>query len=235
MPHTWQQLLRSPNKDRWLKASNAEFVSLLGMQTWDLVPRPEKSCVIKSKWVFKVKRHPDQTIQKLKARLVAMGYSQIQGIDYDKVFSPTLRLETLCLLYSLMAIKSWTGRQVDFKTAFLNGDMDNPIFMEQPPGFANPRHPDYVQLLHKCLRISADFFFFCPRIFFFPPIFFPRISRPGSASLAEHSPVGPAVHTRRNRPITITWIQNHLEHVSLRDNTVAQKASTVPYSDSPQP
>jgi hypothetical protein len=100
--------------------------------------------VIKSKWVFKIKTNPDHTIQKLKARLVAMGYSQIHGLDYEEVFSPTLRLETLQLIYSLMAIKKWAGRQIEFKTAFLNGWLDEQIFMEQPPRFEDQHNPDYV-------------------------------------------------------------------------------------------
>jgi transposase InsO family protein len=150
-PKTWRQLLKSPNKHRWLKAADEEFASLLGMQTWKLVPRPEKRKVIKSKWVFKVKRRPDRTIQKLKARLVAMGYSQVHGLDYDEVFSPTLRLETLRLILSLLACRNWTGRQVDFKTAFLNGHLDKPIYMEQPPGFEDPQHPDWVCEVNRSL------------------------------------------------------------------------------------
>jgi hypothetical protein len=143
-PKTWKQLLKSPDKARWLKAADNEFAFLAGMETWTLVPRPTKRQIIKSKWVFKVKRHPDHSIQKLKGRLVAMGYSQIHEVDYEKVFSPTLQLETLRMLYSLMAIKNWAVRQVDFKTAFLNGHLDKPIFMEQPPGFKEQHHPDYV-------------------------------------------------------------------------------------------
>jgi hypothetical protein len=76
-PKTWQQLLKSPNKTRWLKAANNEFASLLGMNTRKLVPRPKKRKVIKSKWVFKIKRRPDRLIQKLKGCLVAMGYTQV--------------------------------------------------------------------------------------------------------------------------------------------------------------
>ncbi|PLW29098.1 hypothetical protein PCASD_19758 [Puccinia coronata f. sp. avenae] len=143
-PKTWCQLLKSPNKHQWLKAADNEFALLLGMQTWKLVPRPQKQKIIKSKWVFKIKRRPNQSIQKVKARLVAMGYSQVHGLDYDKVFSPTLRQETLWLIFSLLASRNWKGRQVDFKTAFLNGHLDTPIFMEQPPGFEDPQHPDWV-------------------------------------------------------------------------------------------
>ncbi|PLW39423.1 hypothetical protein PCASD_08000 [Puccinia coronata f. sp. avenae] len=143
-PKSWRQVLKSPNKLRWLKAADEEYASLLGMSTWKLVPRPAKRKIIKSKWVFKIKRRPDRTIQKLKARLVAMGYSQVQGLDYDEVFSPTLRLETLRLILSLLGSQNWKGRQVDFKTAFLNGHLDKPVFMEQPPGFEDSQHPDWV-------------------------------------------------------------------------------------------
>jgi hypothetical protein len=144
-PKTWKQLLRSPNKSWWLKAANDEFALLTGMETWNLVPRPIKRKVIKSKWVFKViKRNPDHTVQKLKGRLVAMGYSQIHGLDYDEVFSPTLRLKTLCVIFSLMVIRKWAGHQINFKTAFLNGHLDKTVFMEQPPGFEDQHHPDYV-------------------------------------------------------------------------------------------
>jgi hypothetical protein len=85
-----------------------------------------------------------------------MGYSQIHGVDYEEVFSLTLGLETLRLLYSLMAIKSWSGRQVDFKTAFLNGHLDKQIFMEQPPGFEDNVHPDYVCEVQRSLYSSKQ-------------------------------------------------------------------------------
>jgi hypothetical protein len=93
-PKTWKQLLKSPTKQKWLKAADKEFSLLLGMGTWGLVPLPEKRKIIKSKWIFKIKRRADRSIQKLKACLVAMGYTQVHGIDYNKVFAPMLRQET---------------------------------------------------------------------------------------------------------------------------------------------
>jgi hypothetical protein len=80
-----------------------------------------------------------------------MGYSQVHGLDYDEVFSPTLRLKTLRLIFSLLANRGWKGRQVDFKTAFLNGHLDKPIYMEQPPGFEDPQHPDWVCEVNRSL------------------------------------------------------------------------------------
>lgn len=123
----------------------------MGMQTWKLVPRPLKRKIIKSKWVFKVKRRPDHSIQKLKARLVAMGYSQVHGLDYQEVLSPTLCLETLRLILSLLASNNWKGQQVDFKTAFFNGRLDHFVYMEQPPGFEDPDHPEWVYQLDRSL------------------------------------------------------------------------------------
>lgn len=143
-PKTWRQLLRSPNKHKWLKAVDEELASLVGTETWKLVPRPSKRKIIRSKWVFKVKKRPDGSILKLKARLVAMGYTQEKGIDYNEVFAPTTRLETLRLVISLLASKNWYGFQIDFKTAFLNSKLDTVIYMSQPPGMEDPEHPDWV-------------------------------------------------------------------------------------------
>lgn len=143
-PKTWKQVLWSHNKDLWLKASNEELSSLLGMETWHLGPCPSKHRIIKLKWVFKPKHCTDGTISKLKARLVAMGYSQQKGVDFDDVFAPTTRFETLRLLCTLLGSKQWGGYQVDFKAAFLNGSLEHQIYMMQPPGYEDPDHPDYV-------------------------------------------------------------------------------------------
>lgn len=80
-----------------------------------------------------------------------MGYSQVHGLDYQEVFSPTLCLESLCLILSLLAAKSWKGHQVNFKTAFLNGRLEHEVYMEQPPGFEEPTHPDWVCCLDQSL------------------------------------------------------------------------------------
>jgi hypothetical protein len=100
----------SPIKHKWLKAADEEFLSLLGMGTWRLVPRPAKRKIIKSKWVFKVKQRADNSIQKLKAHLVAMGFTQVHRIDYNEVFAPTLPQETFCLVCSILAHRKWKAR-----------------------------------------------------------------------------------------------------------------------------
>jgi hypothetical protein len=150
-PKTWRQLLKSPTKHKWLKAADEEFSLLLGMGIWRLVPRPAKCKIIKSKWIFKVKRRADNSIQKLKACLVAMGFRQVHGIDYNEVFAPTLRQETFRLVCSLLAHHKWKARQVNFKTALLNGRLSEPVYMEQPQGFEDAEHPDYVCEVHRSI------------------------------------------------------------------------------------
>lgn len=80
-----------------------------------------------------------------------MGYSQEKGIDYNEVFAPTTRLETLRLVLSLMASKRWKGQQLDFKTAFLNGHIQENIYMEQPEGYVDSDYPDHICLLLRSL------------------------------------------------------------------------------------
>lgn len=150
-PRTWNQVLRFPDKHLWLKVADEEFSSLIGMSTWKLVPHPDRKKVIKSKWVFKIKRDTENCATKLKACLVAMGYSQERGIDYKEVFAPTTWLETLRLVLTLMASKRWKGRQVNFKAAFLNVHLDEIIYMKQPQGYEDPEHPDYVCELLRSL------------------------------------------------------------------------------------
>lgn len=114
------------------------------MGTWKLVPPPKGQKIIWCKWVFRVKQWEDGSILKLKAQLVAMGFSQVQGLYFYEVFAPNLRMESLCLVLSLLGHKDWIGRQIDFKTAFLNGQLDKPMYMSQPPGFEDPSRPDWV-------------------------------------------------------------------------------------------
>lgn len=125
-------------------AMGEELGSLLGNDTWKLVPRPTKRKIIRSKWIHKFKHKPDGTVDRLKSRLVAMGFTQVKGIDYEEVFAPTTRLETLRIVLTLLASKKWRGKQVDFKTAFLNGKLPEPVYMTQPPGFKDQEHPDWV-------------------------------------------------------------------------------------------
>jgi hypothetical protein len=114
--------------------------------TWELVDLPPGCKAVKSKWVFKCKADGC-----FRARVVAKGFTQIQGIDYDETFSPVARFESLRLLLALAALEDWEIHQMDVKSVFLNSLLDEEIYMEQPEGFAVPGQEHKVCLLKKAI------------------------------------------------------------------------------------
>ncbi|KAJ4755932.1 polyprotein [Rhynchospora pubera] len=135
----------------WRAAMAKEIDALAHNQTWVLVPPPPDQRVIGSKWVFKIKRHSDGSIERYKARLVAKGYHQQEGIDFTDTFSPVVRPTTIRIVLSLAVSSNWSIRQLDVQNAFLHGDLSNQVFMSQPPGFTDPAKPDHVCLLSKAI------------------------------------------------------------------------------------
>lgn len=103
------------------------------------------------RWIFKIKRNADGTINKYKARLVAKGYVQHYGIDFDEVFAPVARLETIRLLISIAATNGWIVHHLDVKTAFLHGELKETVYVSQPEGFEVKGSERKVYLLHKAL------------------------------------------------------------------------------------
>lgn len=134
-PTTYQDVLRSSEKDKWIEAMNNEVKSLQNNETWELTNLPDNRKALRCKWVFKIKRNPDGTVDKYKARLVAVGYSQKKGIDYDQTFSPVAKMSTIRILLSIAANENLTLRQFDVSTAFLYGTVKEEIFMRQPEGY----------------------------------------------------------------------------------------------------
>ncbi|CAN1187372.1 Retrovirus-related Pol polyprotein from transposon TNT 1-94 [Linum perenne] len=147
-PNTFEE---ASLKKEWLKAMKEEIDALDHNETWDLVPKPEGVKPISCKWVYKVKTSPDGSIERYKARLVARGFSQQYGIDYDETFSPVAKITTVRVLLALSASKGWKLWQMDVKNAFLHGELDRQIYMEQPQGFKSKHHPGYVCKLKKAL------------------------------------------------------------------------------------
>ena len=112
-----------------------EYNSLLESDTWIITKRPENHNVISSKWVFAIKQGPNGEIDRFKARLVARGFTQVEGVDYFETYSPVAKMSTIRIVLSLATAKGMVIKQLDVKTAFLNGPLDEEIFMEQPMGF----------------------------------------------------------------------------------------------------
>ncbi|KAJ0536907.1 putative RNA-directed DNA polymerase [Helianthus annuus] len=123
----------------WMVAMQDELKALHRNQTWTLVPRPSSTNIVGSKWVFRTKYHSDGSLNRHKARLVAQGFTQIPGLDFNHTFSPMVKASTIRIVLSLAVIHDWSLHQLDVNNAFLNGNLYETVYMEQPPGFVDPK------------------------------------------------------------------------------------------------
>ena len=113
-------------------------------ETWYLVPLPKGKNVIGCKWVYKVKHNGNGSISRYKARLVAKCYAQTYGVDYEETFSLVAKMAIVCTGIVVATSKNWMLHQMDENNVFLNGDLQGELYMEQPQGYENVRHPHYV-------------------------------------------------------------------------------------------
>lgn len=132
-PTTYAQALKFRE---WCKAMDIEIVALEDNGTWLICSLPEGKQAVGCKWVFKIKLNADGTIERYKARVVAKGYTQQEGLDYVETFSPVAKLATVKLLLAVAAAKGWSLSQLDISNAFLNGDLEEEIYMTLPPEYA---------------------------------------------------------------------------------------------------
>lgn len=135
----------------WRKAMEIELQAIHQNDTWELVPRPQHKKVIGVKWVYKTKYLRDGSLDKHKARLVVKGYAQRPGLDFDDTFAPTARVTTIRTVLAVAGKQRWPIYQMDVKSAFLNGDVKEEIYVEQPPGFFTSKTKDMVYRLKKAL------------------------------------------------------------------------------------
>ena len=136
---------------KWVSAMDLEHQALLRNKTWHLVPPPKGKNIVGCKWVYKIKRKADGTVDRYKARLVAKGYKQQYGIDYEDTFSPVVKAATIRIVLSVAMSRGWSLRQLDVQNAFLHGVLEEEVYMHQPPGYEDPSHPNYVCKLDKAL------------------------------------------------------------------------------------
>ncbi|CAI7812776.1 unnamed protein product [Closterium sp. NIES-54] len=134
-PANLKEALESSDAEEWKKAMESELKSIEENGTWELVELPEGRKAITSKWLFKIKSDADGKIERYKSRLVAKGYQQKEKVDYTELFAPVVKPTTLRTLLAGAAIKGWVVKQMDVTTAFLNGVLEEEIFMAQPEGF----------------------------------------------------------------------------------------------------
>ena len=128
-----------------------EYHSIMKNDVWEVVPRPEGKSVVTSRWLYKIKHAADGSVEKFKARFVARGFSQVEGVDYEETFAPVARYASIRTVMAIAAEMGWKIHQMDVKTAFLNGFIEEEVYIEQPPGFEVHGRETHVCLLRKAL------------------------------------------------------------------------------------
>ena len=151
-PKSYKEAITSREAEKWLLAMKEEMESLHKNHTWDLVMPPKDKKNFGCKWIYKKKGETSSIEdEKYKARFVAKGYSQVEGVDYNDVFSPVVKHTSIRVLLALVASHDLELEQMDVKTAFLHGDLDEEIYLQQPEGFEVKGKEDHVCLLKKSL------------------------------------------------------------------------------------
>ena len=150
-PQTYKEAMSTPEAPYWQEAVNDEINSIMQNHTWELVNLPPGNKPIGCKWIFKRKLQTNGTIDKYKAHLVAKGYRQKEGLDFFDTYSPVTRITSIRMLIATTAIHNFEIHQMDVKITFLNGDLDEEIYMEQPKGFVVKEQEKKVCRLIKSL------------------------------------------------------------------------------------
>jgi hypothetical protein len=152
VPTNYRSALADPN---WRAAMANEYRALMDNGTWRLVPRTPGVNIVSGRWLWKLKYNVDGTLSKHKARWVAQGYNQKPGVDYDETFSPVVKQGMIRTVLSIAISRQWPIHQLDVKNAFLHGHLEETVYCEQPPGFVDPAHPDYVSPSEVFVWIEA--------------------------------------------------------------------------------
>jgi hypothetical protein len=135
----------------WRDAMMEEYQSIMKNDVWDVIPRPKGKSIVTSKWIYKIKHAADGSVEKYKARFVARGFSQKEGIDYEETFAPVTRYTSIRAIISLTSVMGWKLHQMDVKPAFLNGVIEEEVYIEQPEGFVVNGSDSHVCRLKKAL------------------------------------------------------------------------------------
>ena len=148
-PKTMTEARKRPDANKWLQAAHEEMNSLIEHDTWSLTKLPPGRKTVGSKWVFKIKHDEHGEAARYKCRLVAQGFTQAQGIDYHETFAPVAGFGSIRTLLATAAHREMYVHQMDVHTAFLNGKLDEDIYMCQPEGFVVKGKEDMVCHLHR--------------------------------------------------------------------------------------
>jgi hypothetical protein len=147
-PTCFEQVVGNP---KWDNAMDEEMVVLDANATWELVALLKDKKAIGCKWVYKVKHNVDGSLNRYKARLVTKGYAQTYAINYEETYSPVAKMTTVRAIIIMVAAKGWSLHQMDVKNVFLHGNLQEEVYMEQPPSYVDQTHPNLVYKLKKVL------------------------------------------------------------------------------------
>ena len=150
-PLTYEEAMKRKDSKAWYEAMQSEIDSMYENQVWSLVDLPDGKKPVRNKWVFKRKIDMNGNLTTYKARLVAKGFTQIQGIDYDETFSPVVMFKSVRIMLAIAAYYDFEIWQMDVKTAFLNGKLDEDVYMVQPQGFEDPNNANKVCKLQRSI------------------------------------------------------------------------------------
>lgn len=150
-PTTYNEAVKCESRELWKAAMKREYQSLLKNETWELTDLPKGKSAVQNKWVYKIKSDSESKEPIYKARLVAKGFTQKYGRDYNEIFSPVVKYSTLRMLLALAAEFNWSIEHLDVVTAFLNGDLEEEVYMKQPQGFEKKGEENKVCHLKKSL------------------------------------------------------------------------------------
>jgi len=145
-PSSYKEAILDP---LWQQAMDEELSTLHNTDIWDLVPLPSGKSIVDCRWVYKIKTNSDGSIERYKARMVAKGYSQQYGMDYEETFTLVAKMTTIRSLIVVASIRQWHISQLDVKNAFLNEDLQEEVYMALPPGISHDS--GYVCKLKKAL------------------------------------------------------------------------------------
>ncbi|GJX50439.1 retrotransposon protein, putative, ty1-copia subclass [Tanacetum coccineum] len=150
-PANYKSTLLDPESDKWLNAMKVEMQSMKHNEVWELVDLPPNGKTVGHKWLFKKKTYMDGAVHTYNARLVAKGFTQTSGIDYEETFSPVADIRAIKILIAIAAFYDYEIWQMDVKTAFLNGYLNDEVYMEQPEGFVSQKFPNRVCKLKRSI------------------------------------------------------------------------------------
>ena len=138
-------------KKEWKDSMIQNYLSIIKNDVQDLVPRPKGKSVVTSKWIYKIKHAADSSIEKYKARFWDRGFSQKEGIDYEETFAPVARYTSIRSVLALVAVMKWKVHQMDVKTTFLNGVVEEELYVEKPLRFETHDRNTHLCKLKKAM------------------------------------------------------------------------------------